>query len=274
MNHARVSRAMGELGFTASEAKVYAVLLKQHPATGYEVAARSGVPRSAIYNILKKLESVGLVNAAGDKPARYVPLPPERLYELLGARFSRSLDDLKTTLASFVKAEEGSSLWQIRGWGALIDNATGLVGRAKKSLCASLWRREAAELAAPLAKASAAGVRVVLFSFTDLAPLDRTLGAGSVFSYGLDEAALEKDWRHKLVLIADGHTVLVGGAEATDDSRATVTDDSAIVEMAQSNLVLDLTLYGQRFGTDTTDVVKLLATKMAPIDELLGKRGR
>ena len=59
----KVLSAMTELGFTKSESKVYTALLKKQPATGYELAASSGVPRSAIYNILKKLESGGLINA-------------------------------------------------------------------------------------------------------------------------------------------------------------------------------------------------------------------
>src|SRR5512143_3456612 len=103
MTDARVQSAMAELGFTASEAKIYLVLLRAHPATGYQVAARSGVPRSAIYNVLTKLEGAGLVNAIQDKPTRYVPLPPERLYQLLEARFARSLDDLKSSLAGVLK---------------------------------------------------------------------------------------------------------------------------------------------------------------------------
>ena len=87
----KVLSAMTELGFTKSESKVYTALLKKQPATGYELAASSGVPRSAIYNILKKLESGGLINAIQDKPARYVPLPPEHLCELLKGRFDTTL---------------------------------------------------------------------------------------------------------------------------------------------------------------------------------------
>ncbi|MBT6434877.1 MAG: TrmB family transcriptional regulator, partial [Deltaproteobacteria bacterium] len=43
----KVLSAMTELGFTKSESKVYTALLKKQPATGYELAASSGVPRSA-----------------------------------------------------------------------------------------------------------------------------------------------------------------------------------------------------------------------------------
>lgn len=260
----RITRAMGDLGFTASEAKVYLVLLRGHPATGYELAARSGVPRSAIYNILKKLEGAGLVNAIQDKPTRYIPLPPERLYQLLEARFARSLEALRSSMAGLLRPADTSSIWHIQGYQQLVENGIGLVRRAKESVFASLWRREADQLAESFKKAVARGVNVVLFSFTELPP-----GIGRVFSYGLAEPELERHWAHKLILISDRSTVLVGGADTTDDNRATVTDDSTIVEMSLNNLVLDLTLYGQRFKVDTGDVVPALNEHMAPIDELL-----
>ncbi|MCA9614150.1 MAG: helix-turn-helix domain-containing protein, partial [Myxococcales bacterium] len=76
----KVVEAMRALGFNATDAKTYLALLKEHPATGYELATRSGVPRSAIYNVLKRLQSLGLINIVADKPARYVPLPPEKLF--------------------------------------------------------------------------------------------------------------------------------------------------------------------------------------------------
>ena len=70
----RVIESMQELGFTASEGKIYLSLLQKPGATGYEVAATSGVPRSAIYNVLKKLEALGLVNASPGKPTKWLYL--------------------------------------------------------------------------------------------------------------------------------------------------------------------------------------------------------
>ncbi|CAN0598434.1 unnamed protein product, partial [Laminaria digitata] len=38
----RIVDAMKQLGFNASDARVYIALLKIHPATGYELATKSG----------------------------------------------------------------------------------------------------------------------------------------------------------------------------------------------------------------------------------------
>ena len=58
----RLIRALNQFGFTTSDAKAYMALLKSHPATGYELTASSGIPRSAIYNVLRRLEALNVVN--------------------------------------------------------------------------------------------------------------------------------------------------------------------------------------------------------------------
>ncbi len=63
----------------------------------------------------------------------------------------------------------------------------------------------------------------------------------------------------------------MGGAEDKPENRAVVTTEQSLLEMAASNLVLDITLYGERAGVDTHDVVTGLQTNPAPIDELIDK---
>ena len=64
-------------GFFQNEAKSYVSLLWKSPMTGYEISQSSGVPRSAIYEILKKLELKGIVSSDGSKPLSYTPVNPE-----------------------------------------------------------------------------------------------------------------------------------------------------------------------------------------------------
>ena len=50
------------LGLSRNEAFAYVTLLEEPSSegcTGYEVAARSGVPRSAVYTVLARLEETG-----------------------------------------------------------------------------------------------------------------------------------------------------------------------------------------------------------------------
>jgi predicted transcriptional regulator len=260
----RIIRAMKQVGFAENHARAYLALLKGHPATGYELAARSGVPRSAIYQVLKRLDSLGLVNSVGQKPAKYIPLEPARLFELMESRFSSSLDELRSSLSKLESAAAQASTWTFQGYATMLEQARGLIGGAKKSLHASLWRREAEQLAEPLRRAAKAGLNVVLFSFNSLPE-----GTGRLLEYGIGESDLERHWPHRVILISDLSQVLVGGAEDTEDNRAVLTGETALVEMAISNLVLDITLYGQRKSTDVAEVITGLTSHLAPVEDLL-----
>ena len=265
----RVVAAMKELGFTATDAKAYVALVKHHPATGYELAARSGVPRSAVYNVLKRLEALGLVNAVQEKPAKYRPLPPEHLMGLIESRFARTLQDLRESLESLSAPSVAAVTWTAQGYDAMLDQARSLIGSATESIYASLWRREADRLAPALRAAVDRGVESILFSFNSLPP-----DTGRPLTYDIEAHHLEEYWPHKIILVIDSTRALIGGAEETEDNRVVVTEEPALVEMAISNLVLDITPLGQRRTIDTAEVVSSLTRHLAPVDELLRAQPR
>src|SRR5581483_12288277 len=89
-----ILESLSELGFSTNEARAYRGLLVESPATGYEIAQRANIPRSAIYAVLKRLEDDGLVARVEETPARYAPLPPTDLLGVLRRRFNTSLESL------------------------------------------------------------------------------------------------------------------------------------------------------------------------------------
>ena len=239
----RAVDALVGVGLTASEARAYLSLLSRSPATGYELAADSGVPRSAIYAVLRRLEEKGLAQKVHPKPARYVPMSPRELPGMLGARFRRDLDRLTQVLDEFTATGPERVTWTVTGYDAIMAEAVRLVGSARGTVHASLWAREALLLSGALAEARRRGVSVVLFSFTDLSEVKRTVGdidveavdqtgRFEILQYGLDERQLEQHWRHKLILVVDRERVLVGGADQRSAVRAVRTDEPSLVEMA------------------------------------------
>lgn len=129
----------------------------------------------------------------------------------------------------------------------------------------SLWRREAQRLAPALTRAGERGLQVTLFSFTPLPP-----DLGDVLSYGIDQDQLGQHWSRRVILITDADHLLVGDAEGSRIDRAVVSEEPSLIEMALANLVLDITLLGERTGVDTHAVVERLTSRLAPIEELLG----
>ncbi|NOX36026.1 MAG: TrmB family transcriptional regulator [Calditrichaeota bacterium] len=249
MNLEKISRKMMELGFTSYEARAYVALLQQNPATRYELSKRSGVPRSAIYDIIQRLERQGLVNALATKPEKYVPLPPDRMLELLERRYKERIEELKKSLTELRSEFELEQLWNITGYQNLIIKAKEMINKARSSIYLSAWKREVLKLQAELEEAVDRGVKVVIFSFTEVPQI------GQVFSYELNEKELEKVWDHKIILVRDMEELLMGEANQSYPRKVAWTHNKAIVGIAANHIVLDITLYGLRAGVDVSDAV-------------------
>jgi len=69
-----------DLGFSINEAKVYVALISKNPINGYEVAKRSNITRTMVYDILNRLEQKGVVKHIFENDSKlYSPLPYKEL---------------------------------------------------------------------------------------------------------------------------------------------------------------------------------------------------
>jgi sugar-specific transcriptional regulator TrmB len=245
----RIIRKMTELGFTQYEARAYISLLKYFPATRYEISKRSGIPRSAIYDIIHRLEQFGAVNAVSAKPEKYVPLPPDKFVELLENRYNNKIQEFYDSVSDIQVDLESENLWNITGYSNLILKAKEMISNSRNEIYLSAWNREIQELKAELREALNRGVKVVLFSFT------KTPRIGLIYSYGLEEKELERAWDHKIILVRDREELLMGEANRQYPRKVAWTQNKAIVMIAANHIVLDITLYGLRAGVDISEVV-------------------
>ncbi|GAB4176251.1 MAG: hypothetical protein Kow00108_11550 [Calditrichia bacterium] len=258
----KVTKIMNDLGFTVYEAKAYISLLKNNPVTRYELSKNSGVPRSAIYDVIRRLENIGAVNALTTSPEKYIPLPPEKLIEQLENQYKQKLNELKDNLEDYEMDVEFGHLWNIIGYKNLIMKARELIHNAEKEIYVSCWTREIKELEEDLKRAEERGLRIVLFSFTEVPEI------GFTYSYNLEEEKLEKIWDHKLIIVRDREELVMGEADKNQPKRAAWTENKAILSIALNHIVLDITLYGLRFNKDVSDAV----LEMHPGEmEILGK---
>lgn len=259
----RAEEALFNLGLTRSAARLYLALLERHPATGYELASRSGVPRAAIYNTLSTLEKEGLVSRIQDNPARYEPLAPDRLVELFSVRMKRRVESLRESLENLARPALPSGTWNIVGYDALLEQARLLIQKSQQFLALSIWQREALALEPELRDTAGRDCEIIVFSFT---PVPTEIGR--VFSYNIAEAELERHWPHKLILVSDGQGALMGNASQDAQNRAVLTREPSLVEMATANIVMDLTLFGQRYQQDVSPIVSRMTRYLAPVEQL------
>jgi len=256
---------LAKFGFTQNEAKAYITLLKHHPATGYEISQYSGVPRSAIYEILRKLELSGAVYAEGKKPVNYSPIPSDQLARQLASRFEHNIHELKEGLSQVSAPISGQQTWNIKGYIAMVDYARTMIDGAKESIFLSIWSREYNEFKVQLGRAKKKGLDICSFSFT---PLNDAVG--SVYSYNIDEEKLRKIWHRQIVLVVDKKDTILGGADNSVDNQCIFSDNTAIVDTCLNYLILDITLFSQRNNIDVQkDISKMVSPKTDQLSNLL-----
>jgi len=260
-----IAQRMKKLGFTAYEAKAYISLLQNHPATRYELSKNSGVPRSAIYDTIRKLEIMGAVNGLYTEPQKYMPLPPDQLFDLLERQFKERIDDVKGSMKEFETSVEPGHLWNIVGYENMIHKAREMIERAEKAIFISVWQREADLLKKEIDNAYNRGVTIIAFSFTEL-----NLLAECIYSYELREDDLEKFWDHKIIMVVDQKELLMGEADNKFPKKTAWTHNTAIVDIATNHMILDITLYGMRNKVDVSNrVISMQKGDSNELQELL-----
>ncbi|MBI5535033.1 MAG: TrmB family transcriptional regulator [Deltaproteobacteria bacterium] len=259
--------ALVELGFSLNESRAYHALLRESPATGYEVAARARIPRSAVYGVLRRLVAAGAARSIAGTPERFVAAPAEELLTILRKRFDSSTGTFERALRELDTSPPVPDAYSVRGYKRILEEAERLVSGSSSRLVLSGWPREMLILLPELKAASRRGVFLVAFSHAALPTMP-----GQVFSYGLDEARLEKFWKHRLVVVADDTRTLIGATESGDHDQAVVSEMAPIAEVATSQIALDITLLSQRTGRDVQPVMeRMLGDRVGSLDELLGQ---
>lgn len=260
------------LGFTLNEARAYAALVQRGASTGYEVGQHAGIPRSAVYGVLRKLVQTGAARSMAGRdgePERFVATPPESLVALLKKRFEANTDTLEDAARRLDTTPDSPDVYGVRGYLRVMEEAERLVSTARTQLVVSGWPRELAQLAPELKKAHKRKVFIVMFSHAAL-PDDLP---GNISSYGLDEADLEAFWKHRLVVVADDARTLVGATEQGVQDAAVVSATPAIAELATSQIALDVTLLAQRTRQDVEPVMaKMLGARVGSLDALLSRK--
>ncbi|AFK21538.1 TrmB family transcriptional regulator (plasmid) [Haloferax mediterranei ATCC 33500] len=112
--------ALGELGFSSYEEKVYRALLVTGTATAAELSTASDVPKGRIYDVLNGLESRAVIQSQSTEPTKYTAVEPEtavdrllseRTYELQQelARYRNVAETVRSNLLPTTPAD--GSVW-------------------------------------------------------------------------------------------------------------------------------------------------------------------
>ena len=242
--HEETIAQLVELGFARNEALAYLTLVEgtEEGLTGYEVASRSGIPRSAVYTVLRKLENAGAAFAVGDRPARYLATSPVRLIDHLRRSTESRLDQLEEQLKRVPTRAQPEPIWILGRYEEVIARIDAMIRTAEQSVYLSLWDRELTELLPALESLADRDMHRVLHS------PDRVSVEPRGFRLWIDDVGEDVQkgtWSHKALVVVDHREALIGGTEPGADNQTVCTSNPSLVDTATNHIILDITLLAQ-----------------------------
>jgi sugar-specific transcriptional regulator TrmB len=220
-------------GFTEYEAKTYLALLRDHPATGYHLSKKSGVPRSMVYEALGRLHARGAILETNDGHAsQYRPLSPDVLLDQHEQEQRRLLSGLREGLRQVYTAREDERVWSINRRRSVLAYAAQMIRGAHEEVYLVLTD---ADLEALHEQIRAACDREV--SVCALLIGDAGLDCGQTARHAPLESELQ-ELTDTLMVVADGAEVLI--ARSAMDMTATITRNPNLVLIARQFVWMEL----------------------------------
>ncbi|QJY48143.1 TrmB family transcriptional regulator [Pseudonocardia broussonetiae] len=251
MSQESVIAELQRLGMSGYEAKAYVALIAAGtPLNGYEVAKRSGVPRSTVYETLGKLVSRGAAYEvrAGEASVGYISLPPSALLDRMRREFDASIDTLRDALPAVASPAQVRLVHNLTDRASLLARAEDVVAAARNDLFLSGWPAEIEPLKPVVRRAEAEGVDVSVVSFGED---DDPVGNTTPHRFSTPEVVLENLGCRLLVVSADREQAVIGGV-VNGDAWGVYTDDPAVVLVAVEYVRHDIAMHliAQRFAPD------------------------
>lgn len=240
------------LGFTEYEAKVYMQLLTDSPATAYEIAKASGVPRPNTYNALESLAKRGAVQPISENPARYVAAPPDRHLVSLGRQTMAICDQLTRELAKLKMPDDDPYVWNVQGELAIHRKISALIKESRTSIrikaADDVLRPHAEEIRA----AAERGVEILIILFGKNPEEFRFTKACRVYLH--EGNGVRMGTADNLFTVTIDHNTAV--TATTDKVTAFYTRNHAIVNIADSLIRHDYYMaeIQARFGPQIEEV--------------------
>lgn len=221
------------VGFTEYEAKVYLELLREHPATGYQLSKEAGVPRSMVYEALGRLRNRGAVlETIEDRATLYRPLPPDVLLDNHEQEQHRLIGGLREGLHQIYTAHQEDHLWSISGRPSVLSYAMHMIREARNELLLVLSDAELDALRGELLAADKRGVQI-----STLLTGSGSLECGQVARHPPLESELQQLTGMSMIIADDGEVLIMSTRLET---TATITRNHNLVFIARQFVWMEL----------------------------------
>ena len=132
------------LGLSEYEAKVYASLIETGQAKARTLSVLSGVPRTKVYSVLKRLIDMRLVSEIPGEPRKFSPTPPSVALKPYLQTYRDTVQDLEDLISAlenaFRKAKDRENVrqclaWMIKGRERILKKIREMLAMAKRNVC-------------------------------------------------------------------------------------------------------------------------------------------
>jgi len=226
-----------DVGFSINESKVYVALIAKNPISGYEVAKRSNITRTMVYDILNRLVQKGAVSVIKNEPKLYAPVPYKELFKKFRDEYNNRIDAVETALDT-LECEENTSNYikNISNYESMFQEIRTLIQSAKSEIYISIWEEEALLFKEDFENAFQRGVAITVFSFNKV-PIHNM----NSYSYGIPSDELKKLWsRRRIIIIVDRERILIGEGNDKIEEISIITSNTMLIELAIDQMILDI----------------------------------
>jgi HTH-type transcriptional regulator, sugar sensing transcriptional regulator len=224
------------IGFSEYEAKAYLALVRESPATAYEIAKSSGIPTSKIYEVLAKLlDREAVLKIEHNSKQKYLPLSPDELISQYRSQIEDTLTGLQEGLHHYQRDQNLSYIWNILDYDPLMEKAKTLIKKASKQLLLSLWEEETQHLDGEIRKAIKRGVKVATVHFGHHAST-----IGQTYQHPIEDTLYAEKGGRSLVIVADSQEALFGKIAAGNKVEGAYSRNIGFVAMAEDYIKHDI----------------------------------
>ena len=125
------------MGLTMYEAEAYVTLTSLISSNATEIAEKSGIPRSKIYDVLKGLSKKNFIDVEDGRPLTYNVKSPVEALNREKERINGEIDDTVSRLTNIYEngmSQVQAPIWRIYGVEKIINQEIEIINRAKDSI--------------------------------------------------------------------------------------------------------------------------------------------
>ncbi|WP_273852155.1 TrmB family transcriptional regulator [Guptibacillus spartinae] len=198
-----------EFGFTQYESQVYEALITIDEALdATSIVKRSGVPRSKVYDVLRRMSEKGMIlESTTEKKRLYAPLPLDSAITKLQHDFNDNINQLKTIQSRKKKIDD--RVWTLKEEQSIHSLVSELLHLSTCSIIFSGWADDIVQHLPLLEEKEAEGIAVEIHTIGEI---DSNLSHVITLIPDTDHQKLE---RSRIVII-DHEEVLFAGIEDTN----------------------------------------------------------